>query len=116
MSIQVEYGVIPEWTLGDRLRKAREMTGLDQARFAALIGVSRRGVSAAESGESKQPRKLLLKAWSHYTGVSLQWLETGEAPNPPGNDASNESPLRESNSRPFHYNVNGSRRYLTAIA
>ena len=33
-------GVIPEFTLGDRLRKARELTGLSIRRFADEIGVS----------------------------------------------------------------------------
>jgi hypothetical protein len=32
-------GVIPEFTLGDRLRKARELTGLSIRRFADEIGV-----------------------------------------------------------------------------
>lgn len=36
--------VIPEWTLADRLRKAREMAELDQAQMADRIGVSRRSV------------------------------------------------------------------------
>ena len=43
-------GVVPEFRLCDRLRRAREITGLDQAAFAAELGISRTSVSNAETG------------------------------------------------------------------
>ena len=44
MSISVT-GVTPQWTVGDRLRKAREMIGLDRAELAEQIGISRNTVT-----------------------------------------------------------------------
>ncbi len=76
MSIQTETAVIPVFTIGDRLRKAREVTGLDMAEFANEIGVSRQTVGNAELGKVT-PRKIMLKAWSMRTGVPIEWLETG---------------------------------------
>ena len=43
-------GQVPEWSIEDRLRKARDLTGLDQDEFAELIGVSRGTVSSYERG------------------------------------------------------------------
>ncbi|MFB9775394.1 helix-turn-helix domain-containing protein [Brevibacterium otitidis] len=97
-------GIVPELTIGQRLRVARELTGLEQREFASEIGISRTSVSALEGGRSK-PRQLTLRAWSSRTGVSLHWLETGEAPSPGGGDGALApvSLLPESNRRPSYY-------------
>lgn len=78
---------VPEWTVGDRLRAAREKKAqLDQAPFAELIGVSRGTVSNYERGTVDHYKPIVLRAWAMATGVPLEWLETGEsaAPRPPG--------------------------------
>lgn len=80
-------GVVPEFSLGDRLRKARELTGLDGTEFAAEVGISRTSVYAAERGE-KRPRELTLRAWALCSGVDLTWLKTGETPPPAGDGVS----------------------------
>ena len=67
--------------VGDRLRKAREATGLDRQTFADEIGQSRKTVSAYENWvDLKAPRESTLRQWSMATGVSLHWLKTGEQP------------------------------------
>lgn len=71
-----ETGIIPTFTLADRLRKARELTGLDQAPFAELAGVSRTTVSNAEQPGHRTSR-LVIRAWATASGVSLDWLATG---------------------------------------
>lgn len=76
-------GVIPTWTQGERLRKARETAGYEQGEFAELIGVSRGTVSNYER-DNGTAKKIVLRAWSMATGVPLAWLETGEAPRPDG--------------------------------
>lgn len=77
------HGTIPEWTLADRLRKARTLTGLNTADFAEVLGVSQKTVNNAES-DKHGVRKIVLNAWSVATGVSVEWLETGIAkPDPP---------------------------------
>ena len=87
MTISYQPGTIPSFTVADRLRKAREVTGLDQAEFADRAGLSRTGVSKAERGESA-PRRSTLKLWALASGVPLLWIETGEAPSPGGDGAS----------------------------
>lgn len=81
MSTQQTEPLIPEWTLGDRLRKARETTGLSQRNFAERIHVDRNTVSNAETDRVKV-RPITLTAWSLATGVPVNWLLTG-ASNPP---------------------------------
>ena len=85
MTVQSDVGFIPELTLGQRLRVARETTGLEQREFAAELGTSRQTIGAAENGRTK-PRELLLRAWAMRTGVNLEWLRTGNANTPPSGD------------------------------
>lgn len=91
-------GIIPTWTLPDRLRKARELTGLDQVAFAAELGVNRNTVSNAETG-ARRPIRLTLRAWALRTGVDPNWLETGLAP-VRGDQGQNSYAARESNPQP----------------
>ncbi|MGP4975833.1 helix-turn-helix domain-containing protein [Brachybacterium tyrofermentans] len=87
MTISYQPGIVPSFTVADRLRKAREVTGMDQTEFAEHAGLSRAGVSNAERGEST-PRRSTLKLWALASGVPLAWIETGEAPSPDGEGAS----------------------------
>ena len=75
-----EVGIIPQFTQGDRLRKARDLTGLNSYDFADEIGVSQKTISNAESERTK-PRKIMLNAWGLATGVPVEWLQTGVEPN-----------------------------------
>ena len=72
-------GIIPVWTLSDRLRKARETTGLDQAAFAERTGLSRNTVSNYENGHTT-PRRSNVMMWAMATGVPAGWLLNGETP------------------------------------
>ena len=72
---------VPVFTVGDRLRKAREHLGMSQAEFALLTGISRRSISSYESGEA-HPKRPVLFTWAAHTGVSMQWIETGVGSNP----------------------------------
>lgn len=73
---------IPTFTMGDRLRKAREGTGLTTRAFAEQLGVSQSTVTNAENDRSRT-RRITLLMWSQVTGVPVAWLQTGEAPAPP---------------------------------
>lgn len=105
MSLQPDAGTIPEFTIGDRLRKARELTRLSATDFGAEIGVSRNTISRAESGDTK-PRRTMLMAWSMRTRVPMEWLETGavddETP-PPGAETGSSDGWapRDSNPEPI---------------
>lgn len=46
---------VPEWTMGDRLRKARSGTGMTVREFAAALGVSHGTVTNAETDARRHP-------------------------------------------------------------
>lgn len=77
-------GVIPEFTVSDRLRKAREFVALEQQEFADLIGVSRGTVSNYERGTTTRYRMIVLRAWAMATGVPVSWLQFGTTTSPDG--------------------------------
>jgi transcriptional regulator with XRE-family HTH domain len=77
MSTQMQGELVPEWTVGDRLRKARELRELEQGPFAALIGVSRGTVSNYERGATERYKPIVMNAWAAHTGVSVDWLLSG---------------------------------------
>jgi DNA-binding XRE family transcriptional regulator len=79
MSTNPAFGVVPEFTVGDRLRKARQLTELTTRQFAEEIGVSQKTITDAE-GDRRATRKIVMRAYAMRTGVSLEWLETGIAP------------------------------------
>ncbi len=90
MTIDASAGNIPQFTLGDRLRKAREQAGLGSAEFADTIGVSRNTVGNYEA-DRVTPRRIVLNAWALATGVPLAWLQTGESPRPGNPDGGSHS-------------------------
>lgn len=74
-------GAIPEWTIGDRMTKARQHAGLTQEQMAKAIStqlgqsISKQRISNWETG-SNQPRRFIdvVEAWSDVTGVDQAWL------------------------------------------
>lgn len=82
---------VPEWTLGDRLRKARSLTGMTIRQFADHIGVSHGTVTNAET-DARQVRTIVINAYAMATGVPRDWLLTGidptdHGPGPDGSDS-----------------------------
>jgi transcriptional regulator with XRE-family HTH domain len=67
---------VPEWTLTDRLKKARERAGFTQVEMARELGIGRSTVAAYESGKNATPRKIVL-AWAMITSVPPGWLWDG---------------------------------------
>lgn len=67
---------VPTWTLGDRMRKAREHAGLKQTELAAEIGIGRSSIINYESDRAQPPRPVLV-AWALRCAVPYEWL-TGE--------------------------------------
>jgi transcriptional regulator with XRE-family HTH domain len=66
-----------EWTLGDRLRKARQAAGVTPSEMAAYLGVERSMISRYQNDRST-PRVGYLRLWSMRTGVDLDWLRYGD--------------------------------------
>ena len=77
MALLTESGEVPGWTISDRLRKAREMNGLNQAELAAELGISSTSVGNYESGR-RTPRRPVLTVWALRCGVPLSWLLEGD--------------------------------------
>lgn len=70
-------GAVPEWTLGDRLRKARTRVKANQDDIASKLRISTRSIANYES-DTTQPSYLVVKEWAEVTGVDLNWLMNGE--------------------------------------
>jgi transcriptional regulator with XRE-family HTH domain len=65
----------PAWTLGDRLRKARECAGIGSGQMARTLHVSRNSITNYERRETVEDVSYpVLIAWSSVTGVPLDWL------------------------------------------
>jgi transcriptional regulator with XRE-family HTH domain len=75
----MNVGVIPEWQVGDRMRKSlqrADMTSLDMADY---LGVSQTSVSNWINCRH-EPTKQTLLLWAMRTGVPYEWLATGCTP------------------------------------
>lgn len=70
-------GAMPEFSVHDRCRKAREFAGLDQDQLAARIDVSRGTISNYETGAVTKLKSLVLRQWAFACGVDYDWLRTG---------------------------------------
>lgn len=77
MTTQANEGMVPAWTMGDRLRKARLHNGWTVAEFARLALCSEKTVNNYEA-DKVRPRALLVSKWADVTRVPLEWLETGQ--------------------------------------
>lgn len=87
MSIATHDRRYPQFTIGDRLRKARTLLGpeMDVARFAELLGVGKNTVTNYELERTSPERMkpLVLRQWAIATGVDVDWLRTGVLPEAP---------------------------------
>jgi transcriptional regulator with XRE-family HTH domain len=93
---------IPEWTLSDRLRKARLSTGLQQKDFAERIGVTASAYSQWEAGNNG-PRDVvtIAKRIELMTRIPATWtLGLGIDRPSPGGDG---LPRLDSNQQPSGY-------------
>ncbi len=83
---------VPTWEFSDRIRKARQVAGMDQKSFAAQLDVNPGSLAGWESGRSK-PRDMVVvaKRIEMLTGIPAAWTlgVYEEAPRP---DDPNEGP------------------------
>lgn len=85
MSQEHVSGIVPMWTIGDRLGKALAHADLAVGEMADYLGVSRNTVGNYINDRRKIPRPTLM-LWAMRTGVPLEWLtdgEVGDQPQPP---------------------------------
>ncbi|CAN5645144.1 hypothetical protein BH24ACT15_BH24ACT15_31820 [soil metagenome] len=65
--------VVPRWTTGERLRKARIVAGLTPEEMATDIGRSDRTIRNYESDTTQAPL-LVVRQYAMRCGVPLAWL------------------------------------------
>jgi transcriptional regulator with XRE-family HTH domain len=70
-------GIVPAFTYGDRLRKARELAGFERAQFASELGVHRQSIARYEHDDA-EPSRPVVVLWGLLTQVDVEWLMTGE--------------------------------------
>ena len=72
----MDMTTIPDWTLGDRLTKARSLTGLSRTRFASVLGISEASVKRYELDDI-EPKRGIILGWAVACNVDPDWLENG---------------------------------------
>lgn len=88
-------GSVPHLSLRQRIRIARENSGLKQAEMAAKIGIGRATYAKTEQG-LRDPRRGELLAIATLTGTDFAWLATGETPTG-GTGGSEGGTIKDSN-------------------
>lgn len=94
MSAQVgESRLVPQWSLGDRLRKIRRMMGISQAEFAAQLGQNQKTYAAWEL-DTSHPRNVvaMAKRVEAMTGVPAGWVLDTESRTVGYSDPSSPAP------------------------
>lgn len=100
MTAMADDGMIPAITAGRRMELARREAGLTQQQLADELGISARSLIGYEQG-ARVPKRQTVIALSRVTGVSLRWLETGNAATPKGDGTVTDlRARRDSNSQP----------------
>lgn len=72
---QTDQVAIPEWTFGDRMRKARRRSGMTTGDFAAALGITQSAVGQYETDRSV-PRNVvrLAQKVEALTGIPAAWM------------------------------------------
>lgn len=78
MSRDHRGGTVPEWTVGDRLRKAREFAGIGVEQMAERLGRQRNSITRWERSSAVQ--LMVVKLYALETGVPVEWLVGDDAP------------------------------------
>ena len=96
----MEGGAIPAWSLGWRLQRSMAHAGMTAGDISEALDISRRTVGRWINDEAA-PKRAFLIQWAFVTGTNLEWLETGNAPQPSGPGGVNEEcTRRDSNPKP----------------
>ncbi len=74
----------PPETFAQRVRRLRQARGFSQEDLARRVGVSKTQVYLVESGRTLNPQPGKLRRYAQALGVSLDYLQYGHDPGPPG--------------------------------
>ncbi len=93
MTAGVATGLIPEWDLSDRARKALRVADMSVSEMAEYLGITRETAGRYMNGKANMPLHAV-RLWALRTGVPFEWLKTGEVPSPGGDGTSAGAPSR----------------------
>lgn len=71
-------GAVPAWTLGWRMRRALAYADVAVEDIAEELGVVRGTISRWINDRGAPPRPIFLRHWALRTGVSYEWLVSGD--------------------------------------
>lgn len=101
-AVNPNHELIPEWTLGEKLRKIRRGKKMNQAEFAEALQVPQTTLAGWETDKTKMRDQVAIaRRVKMLTGVPMWWFLGTEPPRGP--EDPDGSRLGESNPRPFHY-------------
>ena len=66
--------IIPAWTIGDRMAKARRAAGISTAAMCDYLGIHRNSCNAYEHDRARPP-KYILRLWAIRCAVPADWLD-----------------------------------------
>lgn len=95
----------PTWTVGERIRKAREDQGWHQSDLAVKLHVSRATIAAWE-GNINRPNWVTFKTLAELTDTPQWWLQGSEGPS---GGVSELQDRRSRNRKPAGQDVRASR-------
>ncbi|WP_181723249.1 helix-turn-helix domain-containing protein [Nocardia gipuzkoensis] len=98
--------MIPAWEFSDRLRKARQTTGLDQKAFAENLGVTPGSYAGWESGRSKpRDQVAVARRVELLTNIPATWVLGlyEETPRPEGPDEGQSDLVRPKGFEPLTF-------------
>jgi transcriptional regulator with XRE-family HTH domain len=70
---------VPEFTMGDRIRRARMNAGYKQQDIEDETGISRNSITAWEH-DARMPSAALLRVLANYLNVPVEWIIQGTTP------------------------------------
>ena len=100
MTVQTDGFVYPAWSFGDRIRKARDVAGMNQHDFAAAIDVKDGSLANWETDRSK-PRDVVAvaKRIEMLTRIPAGWtLGINNAPDDDGGPRGGLAPTADKSS------------------
>ena len=84
MAAEMSMERVPRWTVGDRLRKSREVARLGVEEMATRIGRTRNSVTRYERSTTVDVN--VVRSYSAITNTPMEWLLTGYGPEDGGGD------------------------------
>ena len=77
LTSNVDVSTVAGMSIAERVRSAREASGLSQRSLSTLAGLSTGAVNLIESGDRESPAAATLAGIAGVLGITLDWLVSG---------------------------------------